>query len=93
MADAVKLLMKLTSAKRGIIAVESGAPPAWAIPVREAVARATLELIDLENDYPQADPTLLVYSLTRRRLSPANLPPAQRRSCWTPPLRCDSVIC
>jgi Na+-translocating ferredoxin:NAD+ oxidoreductase subunit C len=77
LVSGIKLLIQLTSATRGIIAVETNSPGAWVAPVRQAAARTGLELIDLENDYPQADPTLLLYSLIHRKLSPASLPPAR----------------
>jgi len=71
---AVKQLGKLTGAKRMWIAVEGGAPAAWDGALRESAKVAGVTIVELPNDYPQADPTLLLYTLTNRRLRPADLP-------------------
>jgi electron transport complex protein RnfC len=42
--------------------------------VRRFRDSVTVRLVDLPNDYPQADPTILVYMLTGRRLRPGRLP-------------------
>jgi electron transport complex protein RnfC len=43
--------------------------------VRKAGAGTRIKVVPLVNDYPQANPTLLLYALTGRRLRPDNLPP------------------
>lgn len=73
-AEGTALLARITGAGRAVLAVEADANPAWAAPWRVAARGAKLELIELANDYPQSDPTLMVYSLTRRRLRPGHLP-------------------
>jgi Na+-translocating ferredoxin:NAD+ oxidoreductase RnfC subunit len=68
-------LVKATGANRVCLVV----PPNL---VRRAAARArtspasSIKIIPLANDYPQADPTLLIYALFGRRLRPDQLPPA-----------------
>jgi electron transport complex protein RnfC len=76
-AEGTALLARITGAGRAILAVEAYAHPAWATPWREAARLAKLEIVELANDYPQSDPTLLLYSLTKRRLRPGNLPTTQ----------------
>jgi H+/Na+-translocating ferredoxin:NAD+ oxidoreductase subunit C len=76
-AEGTALLARITGARRAVLAVEDEANPAWAAPWTVAARSANLELIELANDYPQSDPTLLVYSLTRRRLRPGRLPTTQ----------------
>ncbi|HEX4052826.1 MAG TPA: 4Fe-4S dicluster domain-containing protein [Tepidisphaeraceae bacterium] len=73
-AEGTALLARMTGAGRAVLAVEEDANPAWAGPWRAAARAAKLELVEMANDYPQSDPTLMVYSLTRRRLRPGHLP-------------------
>jgi electron transport complex protein RnfC len=77
LAGGVALLLRITGAPRGVIAMEAGAGQSWAAPVRQAAAAQGLHVLELNNDYPQADPTLMLYTLTRRRLRPGNLPTTQ----------------
>jgi electron transport complex protein RnfC len=76
-AEGTALLARITGAARAILAVEADAHPAWAVPWWDAARHAKLEVVEMANDYPQADPTLMVYSLTKRRLRPGNLPTTQ----------------
>ncbi len=76
-AEGAALLAQITGASRSILAVEEDAHPAWAVPWFNAARAAKMEMVELANDYPQADPTLMVYSLTKRRLRPGNLPTTQ----------------
>ena len=45
--------------------------------VRRVKQQVNIRLVELTNDYPQADPTILVYMLTGRRLRPDHLPTEQ----------------
>jgi electron transport complex protein RnfC len=74
---AVQRLTKLTGAKHGSIAIESPAPSEWDRPLRAAAKSAAVTIVELPNDYPQADPTLLLYTLANRRLKPGDLPVEQ----------------
>ena len=76
----VSLLAKITGVRRTVLAVESFAAPPWMTPLSEAANRAGLQIVDLANEYPQSDPTLMVYSLTHRRLRPGSLPTTRRSS-------------
>jgi len=42
--------------------------------VRKSGSGARIKVIELENDYPQADPTLMLYALLGRKLRPGRLP-------------------
>jgi Na+-translocating ferredoxin:NAD+ oxidoreductase subunit C len=70
----VELLTRLTGADGAWIATEAGAPAGWRDPLRRAAAKSRCTIVELPNDYPQADPTLLIYTLTGRRLPPDHLP-------------------
>ena len=70
----IGLLAKLTGARRVLLVVEGGSPSRWWRKLRRGAGQAGAQLVALRNDYPQADPTLLLYTLTRRRLKPARLP-------------------
>jgi electron transport complex protein RnfC len=72
--DGVALLAKLTGARNVWLAVEAGASPKWWTPLRRELKRASIDVVPVIADYPQADPTLLVYTLLRRKLRPGRLP-------------------
>jgi len=76
-AKGAALLGQICSARRAIIVIEGYASPAWAVPIREAAQRNGLGVIDVINEYPQSDPTLMLFSLRRRRLRPGQLPTTQ----------------
>jgi len=73
----INLLAKITGARRRILAVEAFAAPRWMMPLWHAARGSKLKVADLANEYPQSDPTLMLYSLTQRRLRPGNLPTSQ----------------
>jgi len=76
-AAGAALLAKICGARRAVMVMEAYATPAWALPIREAAQRAGLEVLDVINEYPQSDPTLMVFSLRHRRLRPGQLPTTQ----------------
>jgi electron transport complex protein RnfC len=43
--------------------------------VRKSGSGGRIKVVELENDYPQADPTLMLYALLDRKLRPGRLPP------------------
>jgi electron transport complex protein RnfC len=73
----VRLLARLTGARRRAIVLEEDAAPVWAMPIRAAAQAADIAVIDVPNDYPQSDPTLMLYTIARRRLRPGQLPTTQ----------------
>ena len=73
----VALLARLANATSRLIVLDDRAPSGWWSKLRLVARAATLKTISLENDYPQADPTLLLYTLLGRRLRPGRLPVEQ----------------
>jgi electron transport complex protein RnfC len=71
---AVRLLADLTAARRTWIVSDQTTPTDWLNPLRSPARALKLRLISLRNDYPQSDPTLLLYTLLGRKLKPALLP-------------------
>lgn len=72
----VGVLGRLVGAPRVWIAVDESYPPSRWDGVRDAAAEAAndLRIVPLANDYPQADPSLLLYTLSHRKLRPGRLP-------------------
>ncbi|HEX8522733.1 MAG TPA: 4Fe-4S dicluster domain-containing protein [Tepidisphaeraceae bacterium] len=73
-AGALALAKVLASRVQFVVDVEQYRPVSRAL--RKAKA-AYAKIIELKNDYPQADPTILLYMLTGRRLRPGRLPVEQ----------------
>jgi Na+-translocating ferredoxin:NAD+ oxidoreductase subunit C len=48
------------------------------MPVRSAAQAEAVQIVDLHNDYPQSDPTLMLYTVASRRLRPGQLPVTQK---------------
>jgi electron transport complex protein RnfC len=72
---AIAAFARLTGAERVWAVVDAADPPARWEGIRNAAAAMganELRIVPLANDYPQADPTLLVYTLTRRKLRPGS---------------------
>jgi electron transport complex protein RnfC len=72
--EGVALLARLTGARNVWLAVEAGGAPKWWTPLRRELKRAAIDVVPVLADYPQADPTLLIYTLLRRKLRPGRLP-------------------
>jgi electron transport complex protein RnfC len=47
------------------------------LPLRRELRKASIDIVPVLADYPQADPTMLIYTLLRRRLRPGRLPVEQ----------------
>jgi electron transport complex protein RnfC len=75
--EGVALLARITSARNIWIAVEAGTPHRWWLPLRREMRDAGVDVVPVLADYPQADPTLLIYTLLRRRLRPGRSPVEQ----------------
>ncbi|HEX8911651.1 MAG TPA: 4Fe-4S dicluster domain-containing protein, partial [Humisphaera sp.] len=73
------LLARLSGAAQAWALVDQADPPERLAALRDAAAvlARTLRIAPVENDYPQPDPTLVVYAATRRRLKPGRLPTDQ----------------
>jgi electron transport complex protein RnfC len=72
--EGVALIARLTGARNVWIAVEAGGTPKWWNPLRRELKEASIDVVQVLADYPQADPTLLIYTLLRRKLRPGRLP-------------------
>ena len=70
----VALLANLTGANRVWVAVDAAAPQRWWKLMRRLGRRQGVQVFGLRNDYPQSDPTLMLYTLFNRRLRPGRLP-------------------
>ena len=75
------ILAKASGANRIWFAVDARAAAAIGSAVRKAglaglvaLAGGRAKVVEIPNHYPQADPTLLLYALLRRRLEPGRLP-------------------
>ena len=72
--DGVVALAQALGSAKAWIAAAPGLSNRVSVLVRKANAISKIKVVTIENDYPQSDPTLLVYALTGRRLQPAQLP-------------------
>jgi electron transport complex protein RnfC len=74
LAAGVKLLASLTSAGRIWVTADPARSVDWFDTVETHVDRNGLKLVPLRGDYPQTDPTLMLYTLLQRRLPPGKMP-------------------
>lgn len=68
----------LIAPRHSWLVTDETAPSNWLAPVRGAARLARRRLISLRNDYPESDPSLLLFTLLRRRLKPGRLPTDER---------------
>ena len=73
-----RLLARLARATQVYLAIEQNAPLEWTQTLRRTAFDQSVRIVELPNDYPQADPTLIVFTLTGRRLRPHHPPPQAR---------------
>jgi electron transport complex protein RnfC len=78
LAAGVDLLASLTRCGRSWIAADPAKPVGWFTRVKPRVQAAGLRLMPVRSDYPQSDPTLMLYSLLDVRLKPGQLPTEKR---------------
>lgn len=74
LAAGVMVLGRITGARNVGIVTDARVPSRWFSLLRRACADRDLRVEPIINDYPQAEPTLLIYSMLGRRLRPARLP-------------------
>ena len=77
MVTALTMLSRLCGVHNVWVATEAGGPGRWWQPLRRELRAGGIDIVPVLADYPQADPTLLVYTLLRRRLRPGRLPTEQ----------------
>jgi electron transport complex protein RnfC len=76
LAAGMALLSRVTRG-RGVCAIDARLPATWSASLRQACALADVRVMPMVNDYPQSDPTLMIYSLLGRRLRPGRSPVEQ----------------
>ncbi|CAN5624215.1 hypothetical protein BH09PLA1_BH09PLA1_30930 [soil metagenome] len=72
----VNVLARVCRATRQMIVLDERTPSRWFSSLRTTAraAPAAIKIVELENDYPQANPSLLMYTILNRRLRPRRLP-------------------
>ena len=73
----VALVARITGATRVSIVADQRLPASWTQSIRAPARAQSARLLFIANDYPQLDPTLLLYTLLSRRLRPGRLPTEQ----------------
>lgn len=76
-AAGMHLLCSLAHARNRLVVADDASPPRWIKPLRRLTRRLDIAMVPLHNDYPQPEPTLLLYRLLKRRLRPRRLPTEQ----------------
>jgi Na+-translocating ferredoxin:NAD+ oxidoreductase subunit C len=70
-------LRSLCGATAAAIVIDDSSPTRWVRHLRKAARDNGVRIVGLANDYPQGDPTLLVYALSGRKLRFRRLPVEQ----------------
>ncbi len=68
------LIARLTGAPVTGLCVDQRLPTNWLAGIRKLIRKTPTRILSMANDYPQADPTLLLFTLLGRRLRPGRLP-------------------
>lgn len=71
--DALLMLRKVTGINRVWLIHDTALPAEWTRELGRLASEARIRRIFIRNDYPQSDPTLLLYTLLGRRLRPGDL--------------------
>ena len=74
LAAGVDLIAKAAGAHRSWILVDDALPDVFHAGLRQTIDKVGARLVPMRNDYPQANPTLLLYTVLGRRLPPGHLP-------------------
>lgn len=72
----LKLIMKITSAKKGVIGIEANKPEAIANMEKLLKGESNLEVVGLKLRYPQGAEKQLIYAATKRKVPSGGLPMA-----------------
>ena len=84
---AVMLLLASPAPHRAISVIDDRLPNNWLGQLRRLTRRSGHRLVTLHNDYPQADPTILLYTLLSRHCALAVCLPSRACWCLMPPPR------
>ncbi|HEX3355816.1 MAG TPA: 4Fe-4S binding protein [Tepidisphaeraceae bacterium] len=71
------LISRLVGAPHAWLCLDQRMPLHWSAEIRRLARKPLAKVMAMANDYPQADPTLLLYTLLNRRLRPGRLPTEQ----------------
>jgi electron transport complex protein RnfC len=74
LAAGIGVLSKLTAARRLWVTANPDIPSDWFDQLDSSINHDGLRLVPLRGDYPQTEPTLMLYTLLQRRLLPGQLP-------------------
>jgi electron transport complex protein RnfC len=74
MLAGLEAIAKVTGAGRLWLVADANIINRASALVRKSGSAARIKVIELENDYPQADPTLMLYALLARKLRPGRMP-------------------
>ncbi len=72
----LKILMKVLSAKQGMIGIEANKPDAIALMKKLLASESRLSVVPLKLQYPQGAEKQLIYAATRRKVPAGGLPMA-----------------
>lgn len=70
----VGVLARATKAKRAIVVIDAAAGGSFPRRIERTASKTGVRVVRVLNDYPQPNPTLLLYVLTKRQLRPGRLP-------------------
>jgi electron transport complex protein RnfC len=73
----VTVLRRACGGQRATLVLDRRAPEGWHEDLRRGARRVDARFAKLHNEYPQADPTLMLFTLVARRLRPGRLPAEQ----------------
>ena len=74
LAAGVDHVAKLAGSPRAWVLVDAASPAEFQAGIRQVVEPTGARTVPLRNDYPQSNPTLLLYTVLGRRLPPGHLP-------------------
>ena len=74
LAAGVDRVAKVAGAHKAWVLADAALPDAFLAALRKTLEQVGARLVPLRNDYPQANPTLLQYTVLNRRLPPGHLP-------------------
>jgi electron transport complex protein RnfC len=72
LATGLERLAAVSGARKIVVAADPVRPMNWAVPLKGRIS--SLKIAPIRADYPQTDPTLMLYTVGDRRLVPGRLP-------------------
>ncbi len=78
MSTGLDLLANMSGATRTWIAADPAKSVGWFTGIKPRIKASGVRLVPVRSDYPQADPTLMLFTLLELRLRPGQLPTEKR---------------